>query len=202
MELGEAIRRRRMCRDFSDEAVDAAVVERLLDRARRAPSAGHSQGWAFLVFTEGDDTRRFWEATSDASWLADPDPPGLVRAPVVIVPMCSADVYVARYSEPDKVAHGLGTEAAWPVPFWSVDVSFATMLLLLGVVEEGLGALFFGFRTADAIERFRQAFGVPATWSPIGALAVGWPSPAGAGPSGSAWRGRRPVAEVAHYGRW
>ena len=191
-----------MCRDFSGETVDRAVIERLLDRARRAPSAGHSQGWSFLVLSEAGDVRRFWEATSDPAWLADPDPPGLVRAPAVIVPLCSPSVYLARYSEPDKVAHGLTTEESWPVPFWTVDVSFATMLMLLGVVEEGLGALFFGFQTVAAIDRFRDAFGVPAAWSPIGAVALGWPSPAGPGPDGSAWRGRRGVADVAHYGRW
>ncbi len=49
MQLDEAIRRRRMCRNFSDRPVPPRVVDRLLDRARRAPSAGHTQGWAFLV---------------------------------------------------------------------------------------------------------------------------------------------------------
>lgn len=199
MELSQAIGRRRMCRDFSDSAVPREVVERLLDRARRAPSAGHSQGWAFLVET---DPSRFWAATSDADWLSSDEEAGLRRAPVIIVPLCSAAVYLARYSEPDKIAHGLTTEESWPVPFWTVDISFATMLLLLGVVEEGLGALFFGFRSRAAIESFRAAYGVPASWSPIGAVAVGWPAASGFGPAGSAIRGRRSVDEVAHWGAW
>jgi nitroreductase len=202
MELEEAIRRRRMCRDFSSEPVPAEVVERLLGRARRAPSAGHSQGWAFLVLSGPSETGRFWSATSDASWLASPDPPGLIRAPVIIVPVCSAEVYLARYSEPDKVGRGLTTEEAWPVPFWTVDVSFASMLLLLGVVEEGLGALFFGFQSRPAIDRFRAEFDVPPEWSPIGAVAVGWPSASGLGRRGSASRGRRALTEVVHRGGW
>jgi nitroreductase len=199
MDLGEAIRRRRMCRDFSDAPVPREVVEHLIDRARRAPSAGHSQGWAFLVVTE---TERFWAVTSDPEWLQSDLGAGLQRAPLIVVPLCSSAVYVARYSEPDKIEHGLTTEEAWPVPFWTVDVSFATMLLLLGVVEEGLGALFFGFQTREAIDAFRAAFGVPDTWSPIGAVAVGWPSPAGTGPAGSATRGRLGVEQVIRWDRW
>jgi nitroreductase len=202
MELGETIRRRRMCRDFTDEAVDGEVVDRLLDRARRAPSAGHSQGWAFLVLSGPSETGRFWQSTSDPDWLAAPDLPGLLKAPVIVIPLCSSSVYVARYSEPDKVAHGLTTAEAWPVPFWTVDISFATMLLLLGVVEEGLGAVFFGLQSREAIDAVRAEFGVPTSWEPIGAVALGHPAATGFGPVGSASRGRRPVEEIAHFGGW
>lgn len=201
VELSEAIKGRRMCRDFTGDPVPAEVVDRLIDRARRAPSAGHSQGWAFLVLSGSQETARFWSVISDRAWREGPSSPGLRRAPVIVVPLCSAEVYVARYSEPDKVAHSLTTAGAWPVPFWTVDVSFATMLLLLGVVEEGLGALFFGWRSRDAIDAMRAEFGVPPEWEPIGAVALGWPA-GDWGPRGSAGRGRRTVAEVTHRGRW
>jgi nitroreductase len=190
-----------MCRNFLEEGVPHEVVDRLVDRARRAPSAGHSQGWAFLALSGPEETDRFWRVTSDPSWLDDPSSAGLRRAPVVIVPFCNPAVYVARYSEPDKVAHGLTTVESWPVPFWTVDVSFATMLLLLGVVEEGLGALFFGFQSRMAIDAVRGEFGVPPGWETIGAVALGWPAE-NWGPKGSAVRGRRPIEEVVHRGKW
>jgi nitroreductase len=201
MELDQAIRRRRMCRNFLAEGVPPEVVDRLIDRARRAPSAGHSQGWAFLTLSGPEETGRFWGATSDRAWLDDPSFAGLRRAALVIVPFCSPAAYVARYSEPDKVAHGLTTMEAWPVPFWTVDVSFATMLLLLGVVEEGLGALFFGFQSRKVIAAVRAVFGVPSAFEPIGAVAVGWPADDW-GPRGSSARGRRSVEEVVHRGNW
>ena len=49
------VRRRRMVRDYDpDRPVPADVRERLLAHALRAPSAGFSQGWAFLVLeTDG-----------------------------------------------------------------------------------------------------------------------------------------------------
>jgi nitroreductase len=199
MELGDVLRRRRMCRNFEDRPVPRETVDRLLDRARRAPSAGHTQGWAFLVLEGRDQVDRFWRADADPEWLEDPTLPGVLRAPVVVVPLCSSGAYLERYSEPDKIEHGLTDEAAWPAPFWLVDVSFATMILLLGAVEEGLGALFFGLRGDPA--RLRGDFGIPDGWEPIGAVALGWPA-ADRGPVGSAVRGRRPLSEVVHRGGW
>ncbi|HMC39782.1 MAG TPA: nitroreductase family protein [Acidimicrobiales bacterium] len=201
MELGDVLRRRRMCRDFSDRPVPAEVVDRLLDRAGRAPSAGFTQGWSFLVLDDGSSVARFWSVLADEEWRRDPSLPGLMRAPVVIVPLCNPEPYVARYSEPDKVAFGLTAADRWPVPYWTVDVSFATMLLLLGAVEEGLGALFFG-RDAAAYSRLAAEFGVPEGWSPIGVVLAGWPAPGG-GPRGSAaTRPRRPLSEVVHRRSW
>jgi nitroreductase len=44
--------------------VDPAIVDRMLANAMRAPSAGFSQGWAFMVLDQPDDVSRFWGATS------------------------------------------------------------------------------------------------------------------------------------------
>lgn len=188
-----------MCRSFSDEGVDAQVVDRLIDRARRAPSAGHTQGWAFLVLEGAEQTGRFWAATADADWLSNPTLPGLVRAPVVVVPLSSEAAYRDRYARGDKP--GGAPAGGWSVPYWTVDVSFATMLLLLGAVAEGLGALFFGLRPG-APDRLRREFAVPAGWEPIGAVALGRPAP-DPGPIGSpVRRPRRGLDEVVHRGGW
>lgn len=199
MDLAEVLRRRRMCRNFTDRPVPAEVVDRLLDRARRAPSAGNTQGWAFVVLEGPEQVERFWRADADPEWLRDPTLPGVVRAPVVVLPLFSVRHYLDRYSEPDKIQHRMTTEDAWPAPFWVVDVSFATMILLLGAVEEGLGALFFGLRGEPA--RLRETFGIPDGWSPIGAVALGWPAK-DKGPIGSGARGRRAASEVVHRGGW
>lgn len=198
MDLDEVIRRRRMCRDYTDRPVAPELVDRLLDRARRAPSAGHTQGWSFLVLEGGTDTRRFWKAAADPGWLSAPSLPGLLRAPVVVVPWCSEAAYRRRYAESDK--EPAGPAGSWRVPYWLVDVSFATMLLLLGAEAEGLGALFFALRPGAA-QRLRSEFAVPLEWEPLGGLVLGWPAP-DRGPAGSARRGRRPLDEVVHRGGW
>ena len=199
MDLADVLRRRRMCRNFKTDPVPTDVVDRLLDRARRAPSAGNTQGWSFLVLDGPADVGRFWEVEADPEWREAPSLPGVLRAPLVVIPLCSVQRYLDRYSEPDKVAAGMTEEEAWPAPFWVVDVSFATMILLLSVVDEGLGALFFGLRGSPS--ELRSAFGIPEGWQAIGAVAIGWPED-DRGPVGSAVRGRLPLGEVVHRGRW
>ena len=48
MEFTEVVRRRRMVRRYSPDPVDPATLDRMLAHAVRAPSAGFSQGWAYL----------------------------------------------------------------------------------------------------------------------------------------------------------
>jgi nitroreductase len=213
MELDEVMRRRRMCRSFLDRPVPPAVVDRLLDRARRSPSAGHAQAWAWLVLEGPEQTGRFWAVDADPAWLARPSHPGLLRAPVILVPLGNPAAYQRRYAEADKV--GIGRPGGGrpdqpspstqdgpvdhPVPWWDVDLSFAVMAVLLGVVDEGLGALFFALHGPPA--RLRAEFGVPEEWRPLGAVALGWPAPDDT-PASSAARGRRPWDEVVHRGGW
>ena len=44
-----------MCRSFTSDPVEPDLVDRLVDLASRAPSAGKTQGW-HLVVLEGDHT--------------------------------------------------------------------------------------------------------------------------------------------------
>ena len=68
VELVDAVLARRMVRDFDGGPVDPALVDRLLDLARRAPSAGNSQGTEFLVL-EGAYVARYGEPDKAASGL-------------------------------------------------------------------------------------------------------------------------------------
>ena len=199
MEFEAVVRRRRMVRDFDpDRPVPREVVERLLDLAVRAPSAGFSQGWAFLVLSRPAEVDRFWSATTDPDRVPDSWLRGMRRAPLLIVPLAHRDGYLDRYAEPDK-GWTDRDEARWPVPYWYVDTGFASLLMLLGVVDAGLGACFFGI-PPQRLAGFRAEFGVPEAYSPIGALAIGYPAPDRRSPS--LRRGRRPVAEVTHWGSW
>jgi nitroreductase len=118
----------------------------------------------------------------------------------VIVPFACKDAYLERYSRPDK-GWSDRDEARWPVPFWYVDTGMAVMSILLAVVDEGLGALYFGI-APEAAAPVRAAFGVPAEYEPVGAIAIGHGAETEP-PDGSARRiPRRPSHEVVHYGRW
>jgi nitroreductase len=112
--------------------------------------------------------------------------------------MSNRSAYLDRYAEPDK-GWTDRDENRWPVPYWDVDTGFAALLMLLGAVDEGLGACFFGI-PPERIAAFRGAYGVPAAFTPVGALTVGYRAPDRRSPS--LRRGRRGVDEVVHRGRW
>ena len=200
MELGDAIRRRRMVRSFTDDPVDQPLIDELLDRARRAPSAGNSQGTAFLVLDGPEAVARYWDVTFPADRRAGFRWPGLFSAPVLVVCLCRPQAYVDRYGEPDKASSGLGRDAlAWSTPYWFVDGGMVVQNLLLAVVEAGLGACFFGlFQHEEAVLR---SFGVPGGWRALGTVAIGHPA-AGTEQGRSAGRPRLPLDQIVHRGRW
>jgi nitroreductase len=190
VEFQEVVRRRHMVRKFTDKPVSKQSLDRILANAVRGPSAGFSQGQAFLVLS-GGDLATFWETAGQA---VSPD---AQAAPLVIVPFSSKRVYLDRYAEPDK-GWTDRDESRWPVPFWHIDTGMATLLILQTAVDEGLGAVYFGIVPED-VGPLRDAFGVPADHEPIGAIAIGYD----AEPSPRDLRSRRrPLDQMVHYGRW
>lgn len=201
MELSTAVRRRHMVRAFAEAPVPREVLDRVLAHAVRAPSAGWAQGFDLLVLEGAEQTSAVWSAMTTPDWRArSPRWDGLRRAPVVVVPLAHPQAYLDRYAEADKAGSGLERPEAWTVPYWLVDTAFATMLLLLGAVDEGLGACFLGVFRGEA--ELVEALGAPPGHRPIGAVALGWPAPEDDHPSPSLSRGRRPLEEVVHRGRW
>lgn len=86
------------------------------------------------------------------------------------------------------------------MPFWYMDTAMAVMLILQTVVDEGLGACYFGIPPRHDAE-FRETFGLPDDVEPIGVVSVG--HPAEGGPKGSGKRrARKPIEEIVHVGNW
>ena len=191
-----------MVRSFTDEPVDSEIVQRALAHAVRAPSAGFSQGWDFVVLDTPDAVGRFWSAGTDPEALAEPDAwlTGMRPAPVVILPCATKGAYLERYAAPDK-GWTDRDEARWPMPYWQLDTAMAALLILLTATDEGLGACFFGIPPERA-DDVRAAFGIPAGAEPIGAIALGHPSPRPGATGSPSRRARRPLDEVVHRGSW
>jgi nitroreductase len=200
VELGDVVRARHMVRNFDPRPVPAEVLDGVLDLAVRVPRAGNTQGLDIVVL-EGPQTARYWDVSLPSPRRAGFPWPGLLRAPVLLVPVGHPGAYVERYAEPDKAATGLGAgEGAWPVPYWYVDTAFAAMVALLAAVDAGLGACFFGqFEHEPALKR---ALGIPDDRTPVGTIAVGYAAADGDRRSFSATRARRSLASVVHRGGW
>jgi nitroreductase len=197
MEFGAVLRRRKMVRTFLDRPVEPETLRRILERGQRAPSAGYTQGFEFLVLEGPDETGRFWNALAPGE--GGPGE-GVRAAPVLIAPLASKRAYLDRYAEEDK-GWTDRDESRWPMPYWYIDAAFASMLVLLAAVDESLGALFFGL-FPPRISAFREAFGIPEEWDPIGVIALGHPSPSDPVASSARNRPRRPLDDIVHRGRW
>ena len=196
MELGDVRRRRRMVRRYDPAAaVPEATLERIVQAGLRVPSAGFTQGVSLLVL-EGTDKERYWSLTTDPA--ADPDRwlAGMRTAPVLIVVWTDPTAYLDRYAEPDK-GWTDRDPTRWTAPYWFVDAGMAALAMLYAVVDEGLGACFFGV-PPSRIDALRAGFGVPDQQELVGVLSVGQP----AGVPGRSRRSRRPATELVHRGRW
>jgi nitroreductase len=170
--LDALLARRRMVRRFTSEPVPAATIRRLLAAAVRAPSAGHTQPWAFVVVRTPEARARLADAALGQAFVA--------AAPVVIV-VC-ADVSRARPRYRERAER-----------YGVIDAAFASLILLFAVAETGLGACFVG---AFDDARVARIVGLPDDVRPIAVVPVGHPAEAP-----KRMRLRR-VDEVLHRERW
>jgi nitroreductase len=201
VEFSDVIRKRRMARAFTTEPVDPAVTDRILRAANRAPSAGFSQGYALLVLDQPDQLVPFWQlltSRDEGGELARFAP--VTKAPLVVVPLSCKDIYLDRYARDDK-GWTDRDEAHWPVPYWDIDTGFLALLMLLTAVDEGLGALFFGIMP-ELIGEFRELYGVPDSYLPIGAVAIGHHDEATDQGGSARVIKRRDLTDLVHRGRW
>ncbi len=185
-----------MVRNYRPDPVPAESISRIVNAARKAPSAGFSQGVSFIVVTEESTRSQIADLAGESSYVAGGFDPWVSRAPAHIVVAVSEHTYHQRYREADKVRTD-GSEIDWPIPFWWVDAGAALMLVLLAAVNEGLAA---GFLGVHSIPGLRQLLGIPAEVTPLGIITVGYPLPDRR--SGSLDRGWKPEEQVVHFEKW
>lgn len=201
MELSAAIRRRRMVRRYDpSRPVPETALLTCLQAAIRAPSAGFSQGWDFVVLRNPAERAAFWEHATPPTPDGPPDRwlTGMQTAPVLIVCLSDPGTYLERYAAPDK-GWTDRDPARWPVPYWDVDTGMAALLMLLAAVDQGLGGLFFGV-PPECHAAVRSALGIPADRRLVGVVSIGYAAAHSKSPS--LRRGRRGLDQVAHWGRF
>jgi nitroreductase len=185
-----------MVRAFSDEPVARETVERIVEAARRAPSAGNSQGISFVAVTDADTRRRVAEIAGEPWYTGVGHQPFISEAPVQIVICAGEALYRARYAEADK-RKGADGDVAWPVPWWYVDAGAALMLLLLAAVDAGLRCAFVGVRSPSDLAGL---LGVPDRHHTVGVVLLGHGAPDKR--TKSLARRRRSLDEALRWERW
>jgi nitroreductase len=132
MDVFEAVQKRRSIRAYEATPVPREKLEKILEAARLAPSAGNRQPWHFIVVTDASKREMLGRS---------PFVRFLREAPVVIV--------------------GCGDQKASP-KWFMVDVAIAMQNMALTATSEGLGTCWVGIFNESQVkellkipERFR-----------------------------------------------
>jgi len=171
LDVLEAIKERRSIRAYTDEKVSEEDVERLIEAARWAPSAGNIQPWAFVVVKEVETKRKLSSATLNQTLIQE--------APVVIV-VCADLTRSSR-------VYGSRGEKLYSLQ----DTAAATENILLAAQELGLATCWVGAFHEDEVAKAVKA---PKNMRPVAMVAVGYPAERPAAPQ------KRLVNEIVHYG--
>jgi nitroreductase len=151
MDFKTVVKRRRMCREFLERDVPQEKIDRILDLASRYPSAGHTEPQEFIVVRDQRVKHDLARAALDQMFVA--------QAPLVIVVVSDVRRSARRYGERG-------------VRFFSIiDGAFVAMLILLAVVEEGLGACFVGSFYDEDVQ---EVLSLPQEVRPIGIIPIGY----------------------------
>jgi nitroreductase len=151
-ELDKVIRKRKMIRKYDQSReVPDKIINKLIDNASRAPSAGHTQVQEFVVIKEPSIKRKLMLASVNQEQVEE--------APVLIFVCSNTSRSVGRYGERGKEFYSI------------IDGAFASMLILLTATNEGLGASFVG---AFNDEKVSEILGLPKHVRPIGIIALGY----------------------------
>jgi nitroreductase len=172
MDVFEAIQKRRSIRNFTDDPVDDAAVEQLLEAANWAPSWGNLQCWRFIVVRDAETKGRIAETLKrvevDGDWVENAAMVSIKQAPVLVV-LC-AELHKAGYRH-DGAALTNKAES-----WYIFDVALAVENLCLAATGLGMGTFIVGGFDSTKVE---QILGIPETLTVVSMTPVGVPASPG-----------------------
>jgi nitroreductase len=154
MEFNEVVRKRKMIRQYElERPVPDYIVSKIIENAHRAPSAGHTQVQEFIIIKNSSIKLKLGDAALGQSQIYD--------AAILIVVCSNTSRSVDRYGKRGKEFYSI------------IDGSFASMIMLLTAVNEGIGACFVGAFEDDKVSKILE---LPEYIKPIGIITLGYPA--------------------------
>jgi len=170
LDVFEAIKSRRSIRAYSIDEVSDVDIERLIDAARWAPSAGNIQPWEFIIVRDAKTKRRLSAAALDQRFIQE--------APVVIV-VCA-----------DEHRSGRGYGGRGVHLYCLQDTAAAIQNMLLAACALRLGACWIGAFHEEKVETIMKT---PKGVRPVAIVPIGHPAEKPGAPP------RRAIGKIVHY---
>jgi nitroreductase len=170
LDVFEAIKNRRSIRQYTKQGVSEKKIEKLIDAARWAPSAGNIQPWNLVIVRDTKIKKRLSVAALDQTVIEE--------APVVIV-VCT-----------DEIRSEWGYGSRGLTLYCLQDTAAATQNLILAAHALGLGACWIG---AFQEKEVKKVLNTPVGIRPVAIVTLGHSA------EKPLARERRPVDEVVYY---
>ena len=154
MDFDEVVRKRKIREyDLDRQQIPDEIIKKLINNAHRAPSAGHTQVQEFIIVKDISIKKKLRKAAINQEYVE--------KAPVLIVVCSNTSRSIGRYGSRGKEFYSI------------IDGAFASILILLTAVNEGIGACFVGAFQDNKVSEILE---LPKDVRPIGIVCIGYPS--------------------------
>lgn len=153
MEAYDLIRQRRTIRKFLQKRLERALLEKLVDAARLAPSANNMQPLKYIIVSGEEKTEQFFKYVKWAGYIAPAGNPGEDEKPVAyIVILLDTQVRETGYE---------------------LDVGAAAQNIFITAQEMGVGSCWMGAIDREGI---RKLLSIPERYTINTVVALGYPA--------------------------
>ncbi len=149
----DLIRQRRTIRKFQQRRIERALLEKLIDAARMAPSANNMQPLKYVIVDEDERTAQFFKYVKWAGYIAPAGNPGDDEKPVAyIIILLDTQVRETGYE---------------------LDAGAAAENIFITAQEEGIGSCWMGAIDREGI---RKLLNIPERYLINTVAALGYPA--------------------------
>jgi len=170
MEFLDLVSKRRSIRQYENREIKKEKLEKILECANQAPSAGNLQGYEIFVVTSKNKLGQLVGATRGQAFLE--------QVPVVLVFCANPSRSAERYKKRGEELYCLQ------------DATIACTYAMLASTALGLSTVWVGAFDEDEV---RKIMGIPATLRPIALLPIGYAD------NSSRISSRRPLGDLIHF---
>jgi len=174
VDFEKVVRQRKMIREYiANKQIPEELIMRLIKNAHRAPSAGHTQVQEFIIVKDSITKKKLRKVAVDQEYVE--------LAPILIIVCSNTSRSINRYGIRGREFYSI------------IDGAFASMIILLSAVNEGIGAAFVGAFKDDKVAQILE---LPKHVKPVGIICLGYPAETPEKLS------RIDISKLVHFEKW